>query len=246
MTNISRLVYIITCLSTVAIFSGCVATSREMVDLKEDIYQLQVKLNEVQKNQADLSAKMDIVASSMDALTAELLETQGSMSLLSQRIDDVESNLSRKMSRISNGSASGKSDYNHSALSSPSPSKIYQLAYSDFSSGKYDLAIVGFRSYIDDYPNGELAHQAQYYLAECYYAQNSWDKAFSEFKKVEQYYPSSDLKAASRLKQAFCMDQMDKVEEYQDLLESVVKDFPKSPEAFTAKEKLEAYTTDGE
>lgn len=211
-------------------FSGCIATSREYVDLKDEIYQLQLKLNEVQKNQADLSAKMDTLTVSMDALNAELVETQNSMSLLGQRLEDVESNLTRRINNVS--------DTGSSSSASPAPSKVYQLAYSDFSRGKYELAMVGFKSYLEEYPNGELSDQAQYYLGECYYSQGKWQEASDEFELVEKKYNNPRSVPAARLKRALSLEQLDKKEEAKKVLEDLIKDFPNSPESYTAKDKL--------
>jgi TolA-binding protein len=155
-------------------FSGCIATSSEMSYLRDDIAQLQMKLTEVQRNQADLSVKMDSMSGSMGALTAELQETQNSMSLMSQRLDDVEANITQRVAQMTGAPASA----------APAPSDLYRAAYSDFSGGKFDLAITGFRTYLDKNPKGELAAQAQYYIGECYYSQNDWEKALPEFELV--------------------------------------------------------------
>ena len=226
-------------LAVTVFLPGCLATSREMTVLKDDISQLMQKLNEVQQNQADLALKMDAVNTNIEGLNYKLEETQGRMSLLGQRLDDVESNLSNSMSKFSQ-QLSGAN-----LSSTPSPSELYKAAYSDFSRGKYDLAIVGLRSYLEKFPQGELAAQAQYYLGEAYYSQEDWNSALKELKVVGEKYPSSEPIPAARLKQALCLEQLNKNKEAQVILESIVKDFPKSPEAFTAQEKLTPRHNDG-
>ena len=219
--------------------SGCLATSDEMLDLHDDIHELQLKLNELQRNQADLSVKMDNLGSQLGPLNSHLEETQNRMSLLGQRLDDVESNMSQRMNKLSE-------QMSGTALSvQPPPSEIYRLAYSDFSSGKYDIAIVGFKSYLDKYPQGELASRAQYYLGECYYSQSAWQNAFDQFDMVEKNYPKSDSVPAARLKKALCLELLGKVKESHDLLGTLVKDFPNSPESATAREKLGTTGPDG-
>src|SRR3989339_784475 len=165
--------------------SGCVATSQEMGDLREDIYQLQLKLNEVQRNQADIASKMDTFGTNMKSLS----------------LDDLESNLSQSMNKLSQ-------QLSGSALSvPPPPSEVYRIAYSDFSKGKYELAVTGFRTYLEKYPQGELADQAQYYIGECYYSQSDWNKALEEFDAVEKNFPRSNLIPAARLKYALSLEQ---------------------------------------
>lgn len=215
-----------------AFLAGCVATTKEISDLRDDIYQLQLKLDSMQKNQADLSAKMDTVAGKMGALDASLEDNQNKMSMLGQRMDDVDSNLSQKMNKLSE-QMSGQ------ALTvAPPPSELYRIAYSDFSRGKYDLAGVGFRAYLDKFPSGELAPQAQYYLGECFFSQNEWQKSYEEFAKVEKNYPKAPQVPGARLKCALSLEQGGKDADAKKLLQSILKDFPESPEAYTAQEKL--------
>jgi TolA-binding protein len=41
------------------------------------------------------------------------------------------------------------------------------------------------------------------------------------------------------------MEQLDKIRDASDVLNALVKDYPASPEAFTAREKLKAFLSDG-
>ena len=219
-------------LACLPFLSGCIATSREITDLRDDIYQLQLKLNDMQRNQADISAKMDGLSTTMKGLNSELGDTQNRMSLLGQRMDDVESNLSQRMGKLSE-------QLSGSAMKvAPPPSEIYKLAYSDFSRGKYDLALVGFKSYLGKYPKGELADQAQYYIGECYYSKSEWENALEEFDAMEKNYGNSTLVPSSRLKQALCLEQLGKLDDAQKLFETILNEFPESPESFTAREKI--------
>jgi tol-pal system protein YbgF len=120
----------------------------------------------------------------------------------------------------------------------PPPSEVYRLAYSDFSSGKYNIASVGFKNYLDKYPQGELASQAQYYLGECYYSQNNFQAAYEQYDLVEKNYPKSDSAPSARLKKSLCLELLGKVQEGRGLMATIIKDFPNSTEAATAREKL--------
>lgn len=220
-----------------AIFlTGCLATSTEMTDIKDDMYNLQLKLDEVQGNQADLLAKMDNLGVDIKGLTSELKDTQNGMSLLNQRLDDIESNLSKRLDKFSKQISSSGTV---SSSSVHGPSDIYRLAYGDFSRGQYDVAITGFRSYIDKYPNGELTGQANYYIGECLYAKGDCGEAINTFELFESNYPADRLVPASKLKRAVCMEKVGRGQDSIKLLKKLIEDFPDSPEAATAKEKLE-------
>ncbi len=214
------------------VLAGCVATSQDMLNMRDDMYQLLTKLNEVQRNQADLSAKMDTVVGKMDMLGSKLEETQNRMSLLGQRLDDVETNLSQRTGKLFE-------QLSGTALNAgPMPSDLYRMAYGDFSAGKYDLAITGFKSYLDKYATGALADQAQYYIGESAYAKSDWQGAFDGFDAVEKRYPTSSLIPAARLKKAACLEMLGKKDDAKGLLQALIKDYPNSAEAQTAREKL--------
>lgn len=223
------------CCAAALSLSGCVATSREMIDLRDDIAQLQATLSIVQRNQADISVKMDSVSTSMGALTEELQATQNHMSLLSQRLDDVESNINQRVGRLSEKVAPTGAA---STAIEPAPSELYRMAYSDFSRGKYDVAYEGFKVYLEKYPKGELAPQAQYYMGECLYSQNDWRRALDQYDLVEKMFPRSDSVAPARLKQAQCLELLGQLRESRDVLKTIIKDFPNSQEATTARDKL--------
>ncbi len=163
----------------------------------------------------------------LDVLGASLQDLQNKISVLSQAIHDLRAVTDKKP----------KSD-----AQSVLPSSVYQNAYGDYSMGKFDLAYSGFQSFTDKYSNAELAPQAQFYMGECFYSMNMWDKALEEYKKVEQHYRKrSDLVPSARLKIALCCQKLDKNEEAISIFSSIMKDFPQSPESLTAKENIEIY-----
>ncbi|MBI4378548.1 MAG: caspase family protein, partial [Nitrospinae bacterium] len=61
--------------------------------------------------------------------------------------------------------------------------EIFNTAYSDFLKGSFQLAITGFRSYIEKYPDTELAGKSQYWIGECYYSMGEYEKAILEFNE---------------------------------------------------------------
>lgn len=64
---------------------------------------------------------------------------------------------------------------------------LYNKGYEMYNVGKYPQAISIFRDFLQKYSKDALADNAQYWIAESYYAQKLFDKAIKEFKKVENY-----------------------------------------------------------
>ena len=71
-----------------------------------------------------------------------------------------------------------------------------------------------------------------------YFSQSNWQGAYDAFDLVEKNYPKSDSVASARLKKALALELMGKIKEGRELMLTVVKDFPNSNEAETAREKL--------
>jgi TolA-binding protein len=103
---------------------------------------------------------------------------------------------------------------------------------------------VEFKSFLKQYKDHDLSEQAQYYIAESLYSQSKYSEAYEEYKKVEELYPDSKLIPSARLKMALCLELLNKKNDAIIVLQTILTDFPKSAEAFTAKEKIKIYTND--
>ena len=214
------------------IFCGCVATtSQSSIDeLKKEVSKLQIKCASLETKQAEVYSKYEENLVNTDTANASIQELYKKMSKLSQDLKDLEITVKNQ-----------KSD---NAKNVPLPSKLYENAYNDFLMGKYEVAVVGFKSFLKQYKDHDLAVQAQYYIAESMYSQNKFAEAYEEYKKIEEIYSNSEFLASARLKMALCLEQLGKKEDSIIVLQSIIKDYPKSAEAYTAKEKIKIYTNE--
>lgn len=118
--------------------------------------------------------------------------------------------------------------------------ELYHQSHLDFTRGEYDLAIQGFRNYLQKFPNTELSDNAQYWIGECYYSKGEYDGAIEEFKKVEANYPAGNKVPAALYKIGLIYLKLGKKREGETYLRRVISSFPNSPEAKQAKEKLKS------
>jgi tol-pal system protein YbgF len=214
----------------VFLFAGCATVPQtEITDLKKELAQLQIKFNQLESRQADLFAKYESGQVTNDAINASNQELFKKISQLSQKVQDLE--IIQKKSASSSGGA----------VSVQTPTVIYQNAYNDYLVGKYELALTGFKSFIKKYPEHELAPKVQYYIGECLYSQNNWKDAYEEYKTVDSLYNGSEFSSSARLKMALCLELLGRKQDAQVVFKSILVDYPKSPESFTAKEKLKMY-----
>ncbi|MBZ0159823.1 tol-pal system protein YbgF [Candidatus Methylomirabilis sp.] len=119
-----------------------------------------------------------------------------------------------------------------------SADEVYRNALNDYAKGNYELAIKGFRSHIELYPDSSLVPNARYWLGESYYSQKNYDQAIQEFAFFVKQHPENAKVASAMLKQGFAsLDMGDKIRA-RTVLDKLIKQFPKSQEARWAKERL--------
>jgi tol-pal system protein YbgF len=217
-------VFIPLCFIATTLGLGCAPVS-----VVSHVAQLQAQYKQLQQDYADLYAKTDASSASLITLNACVQDLQDKISGPSQTVQISENNLCKE-----DKEDEGKNNYKKPVL----PSSIYQGAYGDYSRGKYDIACLGFQSFLNKYPNAELAPQAQFYAGECFYLRDLFDEALKEYEKVEEHYKISGLVPPARLKMAMCYEMLGEIDKSSSILSSILKDFPQSPEALRAKEKI--------
>lgn len=239
-------------------FSGC-ATMNEYKSIPPRVKKLEEKLNTLQKDYAGVSAKIDELNVSAQIIDGKVDENNYSMTDISGRLDAIESNLGQRLflleqkagfsamqSYPKSSSSTGKTQEQNKSKNEKeqtvkaqkhSPRQLYQSAYDDYVKRNYALALSGFQQYIKEYPRGELAGGAQYWIGECYYSQGDFKSASFEFGNVIARYPKSDKILAAKLKKAYSLIQLDEEKEAIFLFEEIIDQSPLSTEAKLSKRK---------
>lgn len=214
------------------LLSGCVATT-------VDIDRLHQTMNSIQKSQADLVAKMDTLEQSLVAMREEMRDHQSKVTTLSRRMDDTQQLLGVRMDNISQLLSQTTVAAHPSQAQAPAviPGDLYKSAYADYISGKIDLAEKGFKSFIDQYPQSDLNDQALFYLGDCSLVKKDFALALSHFDKVLSI--SRQLRSQALLKRAHALAGLKRVENERVTLQTLMKEYPNSPEAQTAREMLD-------
>jgi tol-pal system protein YbgF len=118
------------------------------------------------------------------------------------------------------------------------PDRMYNTAYLDFTRGKYQVAIAGFRRYLEMFPDSEMADNARYWVGECQYSLGRMDSAEVEFRQVLTDYPGGNKAPAAAYKLGLVFETQGRSSEARKLFEDVVREFPGSTEARLAQERL--------
>jgi len=104
--------------------------------------------------------------------------------------------------------------------------EAYDRALEACTSGQYDQAIEMFQQILEYPPAHQLKDNAQYWLAECYYAQRKYIQALAEFQKVKEYFPKADKVFDAELKIAYTYYKLGRIEEAKQKLSQLSKDWP--------------------
>lgn len=123
-------------------------------------------------------------------------------------------------------------------VSSENPVDLYQSAYRDYQRGNFDLAISGFRDFITQSPNSDLADNAAYWIGESLFSQKKYPEAIAQFDSVVTQYPRSDKVPGALLKKGFSYLNINERAQGIVQLQYVVHEHPSAPEAALARQRL--------
>jgi tol-pal system protein YbgF len=115
----------------------------------------------------------------------------------------------------------------------------YHAALEMLRQGRYPQAEAGFKQFLADFPNSELADNALYWLAETHYVNREFEAALAGFRQVLEQFPNSRKVPDALLKAGFCEYELQRWADARATLESVVAQFPDTTAARLASQRLE-------
>lgn len=118
------------------------------------------------------------------------------------------------------------------------PMQTYQGAYRDYQRGNFDLAIEGFRDFLAQSANSDLADNASYWIGESLFSQKKYREAIGQFDAVVNKYPKSDKVPGALLKKGYAYISVGERAQGVVQLQYVLHEHPKSQEASLARQKL--------
>ena len=243
------------------------ASMRTLVQQSLDsVNALNAQMGTLQKNVQEATAnsgsKIDTMSSQTQGLSDNLSDVQARVGKLATQMNDIQGTLQSIDGRLAGGAtpgsapapgaaggtgapgatpAAGPPNGSGNGLSSMpgiSSDTLYQNALRDFTTGKYDLARQEFGDYVKQFPNTDLASNAQFYLGEISYQQGEYKDAIAQYNVVLTNYPQSYKQGASLLKKGLAEVEMgSKATGIRDLRE-VVRRFPGTDDARRAQAKL--------
>ena len=208
--------------------------------------------DESRRGLADQKLLMDSVSGGVRVVREKVDETNVRVSSLAQEVEALrlaiprpQTPLTRLLVDPETGLPTGAA-----ALSSPgaeaspvapgvSPQRMYNTAWSDYTTGQWELSIQGFEAYLSAFPGSEQADDAQFYIGENLYADGQFRAATDAYEQVVLAYADGDVVAEALYKRGLALSRLDEPELARQAFELVVKNHPENNMANLAQQQLD-------
>lgn len=186
---------------------------------------------------ADSRLEVERLATQVEQLEAKLEDARFRLTQVSQELAASQQEL--QTLRIAHESASNRPPAGvGSATGGRSPQEIYDAAYEHYLAGNFDLAILGFREFVEDNGSHPLADNATYWVGESYYRQGKFSRAIDQFDEVVLRYATGDRIPSSLLKKGYAHLELGQRAQGVVLLQNVVCEHGSTDEAQLARQRL--------
>ncbi|MEX2481073.1 MAG: tol-pal system protein YbgF [Gammaproteobacteria bacterium] len=125
------------------------------------------------------------------------------------------------------------------ASNSQAADAAYRDAFTKLKAGQYEESIAAFNAYLQEYPGGQYADNAQYWLGEAYYVMRQFEPAIEQYQQLLANYPDSQKQSHAMLKIAYSFAELDLDEQALGVLEDLKSRFPGSAAARLADERIQ-------
>lgn len=127
-----------------------------------------------------------------------------------------------------------------------SPQEVYNMAYSDYRKGNFELAIDGFKMYREQFPESPLADNSLYWIGECYFSQEKFEEAIEQFNELILNYPHGDKIPSAYLKKGISLIELGKKEEALSVFKLLISKYPLEEETKIAQQKIKELLSENE
>lgn len=107
-----------------------------------------------------------------------------------------------------------------------SPQRTYDAAFSDYAGGQWDVAIMGFETFLKMFPRDPRAHEAQLNIGNALYAAGKYSEAVAAYQRVISDYPKTGSVPQAYYKLGLSYQQLKEMALARKAYETVLENFP--------------------
>ncbi|HZI16545.1 MAG TPA: tetratricopeptide repeat protein [Myxococcus sp.] len=230
-------------------------TARMQAELKEAREQLAATLPKIDEKVAEVTKALeglDTAARRKDAdigiqlqkTVEDLAQLRGQVETYLYKIGELETSLGaqdKKLLEMQGSEAVKAAEAKKKAeeLQRPADKKEFlALAQEKAKAGEVLLARQLYSEFMKKWPKDALVGDAHYGLGETYFSEGRCREALFEYGKVVQEHPKASTAPDAYLRSSECFAKLKMKDESRLALEELIKSYPKSAAAKTAKERL--------
>jgi TolA-binding protein len=120
-----------------------------------------------------------------------------------------------------------------------SPTAMFSSAYGDYASGLYDLAIIGFKAYINSFPDQPQAADAQVYICNSFMQmqQPKFQEAVDACDAAIRNYPKANAAPMAYYRKGLALKALKQTDQARAAFDYIIKTWPDSDEASLARQQ---------
>jgi len=247
-----------------ALGAGCATTPEEDTVLQSRLSDLDARIGRLERanqGQVEQAQRQEATQAELRDLHGRLDQLEHDNAALRKQQHDLYTDLDARVKALSAGGAAGggagsagsagaatggggaAGDAGAGAGPSSTEQAVYNQSFDALKAGSYSTAITGFRDFLKNYPQSQLAENAQYWLGEAYYVNHDYDSAAEAFRTVLRKYPDSRKAPDALLKLGFTQYEQKQYGAARSTLTSVTQKYPGTDSAKLAADRLKRLPT---
>jgi tol-pal system protein YbgF len=209
-----------------------IVDNQNLVHLSQQVNALERRADQLQGRDEELQYESEDTAERQRLLYADL----------DARIQELEKNLQASRGSVLEGGTLAPGQL---PMPGGTDRDNYQVAFELLKEERYDLAAASFKEFLVAFPNSELVDNAQYWLAESYYASNDFEQALADFQVVIDQYPRSSKVPDALLKMGLCNYSLRRWDDARVTLTRVQREYAETTAARLAGQYLSRMDSEG-
>ena len=211
-------------------------SSRFQATVQQDMYAMQQQLVTIQELTGQSQRRLQELRASMEQ-RAQALATQAAPAPTAAPPAATPPAGAASTAGTPAGTMTGPTG---STPGGPGPNQLFQLALDQLRRGSTGSARAAFQDLLRQYPQSDVAGDAQFYIAESYAAEGKAAQADSVYAIVVASHATSTRAATALYKRGVAAETAGRPADARAFYEGVVSQYPRSDEAALARDRLAA------
>jgi tol-pal system protein YbgF len=211
--------------------------AKHRAELQEEFGAEQNKLLDEQKTSAEMlrllradeAVRFNTIERKVTAIESALTESHARLSRLDRQTAEVTRRIDQKLA----------SDEDAANQRNMQIEKLFEIAMGDFNAGRYDLAVSGFQDLAKQFPESPFAMEAEYWIAEAYFAKKEYDKAEKEYFEFIKKHTDGSKSCAAFYKLGLAYEHQEKMKNRDMIWKNLLERCPDSNEAQAVKTQMD-------